>query len=217
MDTEFDLELAGETQGSTFEEVYGGDPASRVVIAWRHFAVLVDIAPLVVGHLLVIPRRKVLSFASLDDDGWTEWLEIRGIVLPVIEAIYGVPAVVMEHGSDPNLEANACILHAHMHVLPLPSHVSLDFDRDGFVTRLVDPARLREVGVAAQAYFYAERVGQRATLAEVVVESRPPIQYLRRVVARAIGDAAIYDWGVFVERERLRRTVRDLAYLVDVR
>lgn len=213
MDTEFDLELAGTSKGSTFAEVYGGDPPSRVIMASQRFAVLVDLAPMVVGHLLVIPRRKVLSFASLDDEEWEEWLQIRDIVLPALEARYAVPAVLMEHGSDPSLEANACILHAHMHVLPLPRHVQLNFESDGFATRPVDPTCLREAGVAAKAYFYGERVGQTASVAEVVGQSRPPSQYLRRVIARQTGDADAYDWGIFGEHNRLRRTVRDLGDL----
>lgn len=210
MDTEFDAELTGEAAGSKFTKLYQGQPASRLVLSSPHFGVLVDIAPLVIGHVLILPRRKAFSFASLSDREWDDWVAVRKRVIDALVDEYGKSVTLMEHGSAPGVEANACILHAHMHVLPLPESVQFNFAQDGLSARPIDPARLRETVSPGSAYFFAEHNGRSAALAEVTRGNRPPSQYLRRVVQRQIGDPDEYDWGVSVEKERLRTTVRAL-------
>ena len=93
-------ELAG-ADDSDFARTYGGKPASRVVACSEHLRVLVDLSPLTVGDLLVVPREHYLSFAEVSRIHEVELTELLNYFLPRYSLVFGTPTI-LEHGSSEN-------------------------------------------------------------------------------------------------------------------
>jgi diadenosine tetraphosphate (Ap4A) HIT family hydrolase len=116
-----------------------------------HFFVLADNAPLVEGHLLVVPREHYACFgavpATLDD----ELLALKARVARFCAAVYQ-PASFFEHGVF-----GQSVAHAHLHAVPLgPSglHIHELAAPDGRTA--TSPADVRAWYEAHGHYFYLE-------------------------------------------------------------
>lgn len=204
--SEFSAELDGHPEESAFGMVYEGNPPSRELLRMRHFSVFADLAPLTVGHLLVVPRTYVPSFAQLASDAWQEWEKLRNDLADAVGAAWG-PALFYEHGSTGAMRGSACITHAHLQVVPMALDLASEMRRDGLEVLAV--RNQRDVrGAAERPYFYVELAGGDAHLAWADAPAMPS-QYLRRLVARLLGlpDPA-WDWGVVVNRQLLRETLK---------
>src|SRR5262249_3838102 len=110
-------EIAGKSDVS-FTRTYQGNPPSRRVAATGNFIVVVDFSPLIIGHLLLLPRRHYLSFAQVLADRTSALEEVLSWLLPAYERTFG-KAVILEHGSSRDMNHSACVSHAHWHLVPL--------------------------------------------------------------------------------------------------
>jgi diadenosine tetraphosphate (Ap4A) HIT family hydrolase len=93
---DFCAEIGGETDLS-FTRAYQGDPPSRRVATTEHFVVVIDISPLAVGHLLLLPKQHYFSFAQILAYDPYELYSLLEWLVPVYEATFGSP-VILEHG-----------------------------------------------------------------------------------------------------------------------
>jgi diadenosine tetraphosphate (Ap4A) HIT family hydrolase len=126
-------EMAG-VKDTGFAATYEGDPPSREILAVEGLRLIVDLSPLTVGHLLLLPEKHFLSFGHLGPQltGQTNDLLVR--LLPLYRATFGQAAVV-EHGSSTRM-TSACITHAHWHLVPMSSwEIRECMVQDGLVAR----------------------------------------------------------------------------------
>jgi diadenosine tetraphosphate (Ap4A) HIT family hydrolase len=210
MESEFAAELTGQDEASLFGSIYAGNPASRHVMQSEHLVALVDLAPLVAGHLIVVPRQDIPSFAVLPEEAWCDWQQFRKRLVETLKDHWSRP-IVFEHGSTSAMRGSACITHAHLQLLPIDADLVEEMQRDGL--RPIEIADQRDIQARAEAerpYFFVETAAGRAWFSWA---DQPvmPSQYLRRITARALGlpDPA-WDWGVAVRRDLLRETVSRL-------
>jgi len=208
-DSRLCAELSGHRDGIAFFEVYGGDPPSRVLHQTDHFAVLIDLAPLVVGHLLIVPKEHRLSFGQVPLHQWEELLGLRGQVVDQIRHRYG-EVMILEHGSSSDLTFSACVSHAHWHVLPLLIDLLPTLEADGLSGSAVDSIHdLRAYGRADLPYILYDKLEAGTWLFDGGISKRH--QYLRAVVAEQVGiPDPEWDWSLFQNRDAFRSTYRDL-------
>lgn len=176
----------------------------------RCFVALVDLAPLVPGHLLAVPRTNLPSFAVLPEDAWQDWRTLRERLSGALAARWSKPAI-LEHGSTYAMGGGACITHAHLHLLPLAIDFLAETRRDGMdMIEVADQRDILATGESERPYLYYESAADGAWFSwadEPVI----PRQYIRRVVARVLGmPEQAWDWGVAVNRSLLRQTVAEL-------
>ena len=213
VESTFAAELDPSVQTSLFRELYAGSPRSRQIHNSASFVVFADLSPLKSGHLLVVPRRGIPSFAHLSEEEWQEWEEVRSVITERLRVVYG-PVIAFEHGSTPGMAGSACISYAHHHLLPAEIDISGSFARDGLeVTRLEARAELRADEWRQAPYFaFESAVGEVFVARAVSTSPRPPSQYLRQEVGRALGIAdPEWDWSVVVRKDLLRETVERLS------
>lgn len=213
--SEFAAELEGRVEESLFAHVYQGDPPSRSLAQSEHLVAFVDLAPLVAGHLIVVPRQDVPSFASLSRAAWHDWQQLRIRLVELLTRQWA-PPVLFEHGSTSAMRGSACITHAHLQLLPADIDLAQEMRTDGLDVFEVDDQRtLRDRADGRERpYFFVEAADGTAQCAWA--DDPPmPSQYLRRIAARALGlSDPEWDWGVVVRRELLRGTVRKLTPVV---
>ena len=137
---------------------------SHILHETEHFLVLADHAPVVEGHLLILPRAHYACYgalpAALDD----EFLGVKSRVTAFCQTTYQ-PPVFFEHGVY-----HQSVFHAHLHAIPLGS----------FPVDISDLAALHGTPILTQEdvrawyasrghYFYLERlIGQRPSSEAII-------------------------------------------------
>jgi ATP adenylyltransferase len=111
-------QLAGERSGDLLQELLGTrEYVRRVVLESAEFAVIPSLGALVEGHVLVLPKAHVRSFAQLGTSaGETESFLERARL--AVESAYSPPQI-FEHGTGARSPQPACsVEHAHIHLVP---------------------------------------------------------------------------------------------------
>lgn len=207
--SDFCQELAG-AEDVTFHRVYGGSPPGRIVGRGSIFALLADMSPLTLGHLLLVPNAHYVSFGALMCDHTEETATALKHIIPPYTASFGEP-VFLEHGSTMRMDGSACVTHAHIHLLPLPfREVNGLILRDGLMpTTLGGIADLEQFGHDDLPYFYC---GDAAEHKVYAAGQSKPRQYLRSVAGRLLGlTDPEWDYAVIVRKNVLVATMKETA------
>jgi histidine triad (HIT) family protein len=101
--------------------ISGGIPSYKIAEDERFFAFL-DIAPLVPGHTLVVPKTETDKLFDLDDEYLANLLLFAKPIASAIEKSFdcqrcGISVVGLE------------VPHAHLHLVPINSADDLNFTR----------------------------------------------------------------------------------------
>jgi SAM-dependent methyltransferase len=109
-----------------------------------NFYVVPDQFGVVSGHLLVLPKQRASSIASLPANLDDEFTWLLGSVSGTVAAEYDAQVIISEHGECGCATAD----QAHVHVIPIPRDVS----REHLITAINRALRRRMVGVSSVAY-----------------------------------------------------------------
>jgi diadenosine tetraphosphate (Ap4A) HIT family hydrolase len=202
---DFCEEISGSSE-TTFSRVYEGDPPSRRISSTENFELLADMSPLTVGHLLLLPKTHYLSFAQIVRDQVNEVTELLTRLVVLYTTTFGRP-LVLEHGSTFDVDHQACITHAHLHLLPVDGEAVDDLLlKDGLDYR--DLASFGDLGVTPwpeSAYFLRYYDGRCRVYLPTVSQKR---QYLRSVVGSVLSiEDPEWDYALVVRKSYLRATM----------
>lgn len=149
----------------------------------EHFFLLADHAPLVEGHLLIIPRAHYACFGALPVDLEDELLALKARVRAFFVARYQTPAF-FEHGVF-----RQTVPHAHLHALPFGA-LAVDLPAlaadGGRAARSLEDVR-RWYGEHGH-YFYLEQPHDGAGYGEAAIF--PPVEARYFAVLAALRQAA---------------------------
>lgn len=87
------------------------------VIETQNFLVLADVAPVRLGHLLVLPRQHLPALSLLSPDQRQEMGLLVRRIFDVLTVGFGSVALG-EHGSNGSVLKTGCMDHAHLHICP---------------------------------------------------------------------------------------------------
>jgi diadenosine tetraphosphate (Ap4A) HIT family hydrolase len=191
---------------NSFVRTYQGDPPSRLIFETDNFALIADMSPLVVGHLLLLPKVHYMSFSELLPTHLHELESLLPALAPYYSATFGEP-LVLEHGSATESDGNACVTHAHWHLVPVDGDavdalIRLD---DLPCTELRGMAELGWPSWRKRPYYYTSHAG-----GHHVYEPSPATgrQYLRSILGRVLSiDDPEWDYALVVRKDYLRETV----------
>ena len=119
---------------SIFSKIISKDIPAAIVAEDDNFIAILDIAPLVRGHVLVVPKIEVDKIFDVSDEVLSKMLVFAKPIAKAIEQAFdcnrcGIAVIGLE------------VPHAHMHLVPIQSADDLNFTR----TKLkVTPAELSE-------------------------------------------------------------------------
>jgi histidine triad (HIT) family protein len=107
---------------SIFSKIISGEIPSYKIAENEHFFALLDIAPLVKGHVLVVPKIEVDKLFDLSDEYLSEMLVFAKPIAKAIEKSFdckrcGICVVGLE------------VPHAHLHLVPINTANDLNFTR----------------------------------------------------------------------------------------
>jgi len=95
--------------------------ATSIIWGDEDFSVMPDLAPIVSGHLLVVPTQHHLSMASSSAHLLQQLEKHANRVASALRAAYDRETVFLEHGAMFPHDAGSCIDHAHWHCFPMPN------------------------------------------------------------------------------------------------
>lgn len=107
---------------SIFSRIIAGEIPSYKIAENDHFFAFLDIAPMVEGHVLVVPKAEVDKIFDVEDQLLSEWLVFAKPIAKAIERAFacdrcGISVIGLE------------VPHAHMHLVPINSADDLNFTR----------------------------------------------------------------------------------------
>ncbi|RKR85688.1 histidine triad (HIT) family protein [Mucilaginibacter gracilis] len=107
---------------SIFSRIVAGEIPAHVVAETVEFLAFLDIAPLAVGHVLVIPKKEVDYIFDLDDETYTGLHIFAKIVAAGIRKAIpcqriGVTVIGLE------------VPHAHIHLIPINHVDDMNFSK----------------------------------------------------------------------------------------
>jgi diadenosine tetraphosphate (Ap4A) HIT family hydrolase len=194
---DFCIEISSTTLTEHFATIYADALRTRLIVSRPHTVVMPTIGQMFDGSLLILPREHHPTIAGLPKDVLAELLvvaedEIRNA---------GEYVVAFEHGAFPSTEASCGIYHAHMHVVPVPCHVS--------VQDVLPKARLAETLKTALAetqtadeYLIFRDTENRVGRVIPVDRHAYPSQYFRRELHRHFQCTRPWNWREYDQREQ---------------
>lgn len=167
----------------------------RVACETAHFAALPSLGPIVPGHTLLCTREHFKSFAEVGVLGENICGEMGMLSLQlgrVLERIYGGSVHRFEHGSGRGSTRVLCTVeHAHIHLIPTAVDLWSTLGRCQEWERIEVGAASLYARVRDGEYLYYESPEGWAAIA---MSGEFESQYLRRIVARAIGVPELWNW-----------------------
>lgn len=101
---------------SLFSRIITGELPASVVYRDAHCVAFMDIHPISPGHVLVVPRREVLTLAELDKDTHGHLWEVARRVGQAQQQALQSQAQHFLVNDGPG--ANQTVPHVHLHVIP---------------------------------------------------------------------------------------------------
>ncbi|WP_336516174.1 HIT family protein [Pollutibacter soli] len=107
---------------SIFTRIINGEIPSYKILDNDKFYAFLDIAPLRMGHVLVVPKNETDRFFDLSEDYLSEILVFSKPIVSAIEKSFpckrcGIAVIGLE------------VPHAHLHLVPIDSADDLNFTR----------------------------------------------------------------------------------------
>ena len=182
---------------------------NRILAETENFAAFPSLSPIVVGHVLLVPKHHITSMAQLQKGFHTEFKTFVRRLLTLISARFE-PPTVLEHGVGKSKTGGCGINHAHLHLLPLSPAVAARVNSQisrRFVFSRIHLARLADGTHNDNSYLL---FGLKPEEVSVAFQENVPSQYLRRLIATELR-LPRWDWREKFGWEDFKRTYEVLV------
>jgi histidine triad (HIT) family protein len=110
-----------------FSRIIAGEIPCHKIAESDKFIAFLDIEPLVIGHVLVVPKLEINKIYDVPDDYLAEMLVFAKPIAKAIEKTFdckrcGISVIGLE------------VPHAHMHLVPINTANDLNFTREKLTT-----------------------------------------------------------------------------------
>ena len=200
---------APSTHGCSFCSALAGLRDEPAVLEDEQFVAWISRGALVEGHLLVLPRRHVLSLRELEPSEVAPLLRFVTAVEDLLGQVYG-PVASFEHGPVvPGSPVGCSTDHGHLHLIPWPTSLVEVAEQE------LPALTWRGVGGLSEAlanesdspYLFVRDGDGTSSIA-----SGPdiPSQAIRRALATALGRREEWDWKAHPQPATVRQTMKRL-------
>lgn len=108
---------------SIFSKIVSGEISAHVVAETTEFMAFLDVNPLVMGHVLVIPKKGIDYIFDMDDESYFGLTLFAKIVATGLKKAFpckkvGVAVIGLE------------VPHAHIHLIPMNNVSDMNFSKE---------------------------------------------------------------------------------------
>lgn len=158
--------------------------------------VMPDIAPLTVGHLLIISKKHYQGYGNADLETLSS---VKTFLKYYKHKIGGRSFTIFEHGATIAYHAGASIDHAHIHIVPFEIDMQRELEADFGKKIRCDLLGLKEFAAKKQCYLYFQSGCEQLGYAYLVGEIES--QYLRKVANKFIRKTDEFNWKRIYKKE----------------
>ena len=171
----------------------------------EHFSISPDLAPLVIGHLLIIPKRHFASFGEINEN------DIINKMKSISQKLLGSNDLLyFEHGAVIEGEGGGSVDHAHLHVMPRPidfniSSIDYYIKSSGYVKSekiRASHSVSQSMFFSKQPYIFYELLGEKYAYSV----NNLPHQFLRIMLQKYC--PFNYNWRKTYDSEECRNSVK---------
>lgn len=128
---------------SIFSKIVAGEiPCHKVAEDDRHLAFL-DIAPVVKGHVLVIPKKETDYIFDMEDEELSSLVVFAKKVARALIKVFPAPKIGMSVvGLD--------VPHVHIHLMPIQGGADIDFSKEKLK---LEPEEMKRIADSVAAEF----------------------------------------------------------------
>lgn len=123
----------------------------------EHFRILIDYAPIVPGHLLIIPKRHMMKVHLFNKDEWQGLVDTIPLVVQVFKDLFQTDQYIILEKNGPL--TGQTVPHVHFHLLPVPNKETAEKAKTAMFAKFYDtsPEKLSEEDAAALAHRLREK------------------------------------------------------------
>lgn len=108
---------------SIFSKIVSGEIPAHIVAETTDFLAFLDVSPLVMGHVLVIPKKEIDYIFDMDDEIYTGLTLFAKTVATGVKKAFpckkvGVAVIGLE------------VPHAHIHLIPMNNVSDMNFSKE---------------------------------------------------------------------------------------
>ena len=118
--------------------------------------VLHDNAPIIKGHLLIIPKRHVSKAHDLSSEEWAQFAQALPQVVKVFREALNTDQYLLIEKNGPY--AGQTVSHAHFHAIPIPSHAIEDSVKITLFSKMfnIAPSKLKDEELKEEVAFFRQ-------------------------------------------------------------
>lgn len=165
----------------------------RILLEGKGFYVMASLGPIREGYLLLVSKKHFDCCGNIPDVYCEEFDSLYEQIRTILTKVYG-HVISYEHGragSCLRVEGSKHCYHAHMHFVPV------DIDMNRTVSDEYQPIPLSDLAAFrknykrdCQSYVFVHDSEMKMYVIDGVLES----QYLRKIVAKKVGEEHSWDW-----------------------
>jgi len=158
---------------------------NRLLYSTKSFIVVPTIGPLTPGHVMIISKKHYVNL-SLMNKVIIE--EIQEIIKKIDNNSFYENYIVAEHGAfDEDNRGGACIIHTHLHLIPMARDMVNFLDKNLDYIILPSLKKITKVDYPYILLFYNNTF-------KIYNSENVPTQYIRRAFYSAKGNNNNWDW-----------------------
>lgn len=184
-----------------------------IIYETHNFIVTPALGALVSGYIMIISRNHINSMAYLSENEMDELLKIIGYFKILITEKFKVSPILFEHGSAVNCFSKAAnsVDHAHLHIVPVHIKKEIEIIQNAHAFKI--PHFETVASFRGKPYFlYVNENNQHYLSHDIIL----PSQYMRKCIAKEIGNSLEWDWRQFEFTNNVIETVSRLSDVQNV-
>jgi ATP adenylyltransferase len=188
-------QIAGEERNDLIARMLQGEPyVRRVMLESRSFAAIPSLGPLVSGHTLLCPKKHIRSFGNLELGLYDEYVVVKKELRRALSHQFDSDIHLFEHGMAATGDHIICTTdHAHLHFVPLPC--SCDVHGIAQLPWIKFDGSFKELTKLSQGLEYILYEAPNGVCHLLIAGERSfESQYMRKVLAQAIGRGENWNW-----------------------
>ncbi len=209
---EFCLEFSGSQahEITFFHKIFPQEP-DRILFETNNFVAFPGLGQIVEGYLLIITKNHYTSMGDLHERLYPELSWIIERTSEILKSEYKLDVMQFEHGASRYGQGGSCCIeHAHLHLAPLGVDVSPYIVRKEARKVQNYPESTRDLLEERKPYLYVNMPYDNGREELLLDASDLPSQYMRQVIARAVGKADEWDWNIFLGKKEIESCLKKL-------
>ena len=177
-------------------------PENRLLYTTKSFIITPCIGPLSIGHILITSKKHFQNLSTMPEESIDEIKEVLDYLIHDHPKLYS-NFLVAEHGAyDLEQNSGACIIHTHLHVIPVIKDVQYLFNEIlEFLLKISDLKQLKDLQFP---YILA---GNQNSF-NIYDAKNVPSQLIRRIVLSAFGEVENWNWREDLNHNYILETIK---------